>query len=568
MDDAGGVKAPPPAADREADGAPAGRRQRPRRDRPVRARLRRVLFSPIAFGILATNLVVMLLAVVGFMLTDEYRDGLVESKLQAARGEAQLLAQALANGSIPETAVRPSLDGDLATLFLYGLGRSVEGRTRIYGVPTRDFNAPADGVSPISRELADTRRIFEVVSEAALPPVGDEPFWRGVAYKAGAVFARIERALDGDLYRKAEAARLEDEVAEALTGRLSQQVRFNEDGELVASVSAPVRRVQTVHGVVTVELGGIEALLDRSRQAATPYLVIAFAANLAAALILTARIALPLRLLAISAERVRAGAAGSNRTRIPDFTRRRDEIGHLSGALRSMTSALFSRLEAIETFAADVAHELKNPLTSIRSAADTLPIAATDAARDKLLHVIRKDVERMDRLITDISNASRLDADLAREAREVVDIERLLTNVIDVYHATRKEGAPDVRFVSPGAPAPVFGFTTPLGQVFRNLIDNALSFSPDDGTVTVRIEDAPGVVRVAVEDEGPGVPEDLREKIFDRFYTERPKSAAKGDNSGLGLAICRQIVSAHGGAIRAEDAAPGARFVVEIPRAR
>ena len=289
-------------------------------------------------------------------------------------------------------------------------------------------------------------------------------------------------------------------------------------------------------------------------------------------------IAQPIRQLAIAADRVREGIAAAGRARIPDFTNRRDEIGELSGSLKSMTAAIYARIEAIESFAADVAHELKNPLTSIRSASETLSLAKTPEQQDKLMAVIQKDVARMDRLITDISNASRLDAELARETREAVDLSQLIKDIVSMYGETRSEGSARVEFKDHLQSAYILGNPTALGQVMRNLIDNARSFSPPEGTVRVFI-DGPtqrsNIIRIVVEDDGPGIPPDNLESVFARFYTKRPQGSAFGNNSGLGLAISRQIVSSHGGRIFAENrledpsdpAGPrkGARFIVELP---
>jgi two-component system sensor histidine kinase ChvG len=232
-------------------------------------------------------------------------------------------------------------------------------------------------------------------------------------------------------------------------------------------------------------------------------------------------------------------------------------------------------MDAIERFAADVSHEIKNPLTSIRSALETLPLVKTDEQRARLTNLLQQDVRRLDRLITDISNASRLDAELSRDRPRAIDLKELLGDIIGVYEAGQKPGEPPVRFVSTADSARVIGRDIPLGQVFRNLIDNARSFSPPDGEVRVSLErddsqpDLP--LRVRVEDDGPGIPADNLETVFERFYTSRPKGTAFGANSGLGLAIVRQIIDAHGGHVHAENrtgpdgAVLGARFEVRLP---
>jgi two-component system, OmpR family, sensor histidine kinase ChvG len=281
--------------------------------------------------------------------------------------------------------------------------------------------------------------------------------------------------------------------------------------------------------------------------------------------------------LADAAESVRRRI--QSRVEIPDFTRRRDEIGHLSGTLRDMTSALYSRIEGIERFAADVAHELKNPLTSLRSAVETLPVAKTEQSRARLLEVIQHDVRRLDRLISDISDASRLDAELQRqEAAAPVDLARLLNTVVAVANEVKRDDAVKVtlRFEGGGMRAfQVPGHDSRLGQVVDNLIENARSFSPPGGTVRVTCRRAKGNVEILVDDEGPGVRPEAVEKIFERFYTDRPHQGF-GQNSGLGLSISKQIVEAHGGAIWVENRiaattaveAPkvvGARFIVRLP---
>jgi two-component system sensor histidine kinase ChvG len=276
------------------------------------------------------------------------------------------------------------------------------------------------------------------------------------------------------------------------------------------------------------------------------------------------------RRLAGSAEMVRRRTG--SRVEIPDFTRRRDEIGHLSGALRDMTDALYSRIEAIESFAADVAHELKNPLTSMRSAVETLPLAKSDASRARLLEVIEHDVKRLDRLISDISDASRLDAELQRRETGAVDLSQLLTTVVTIANQVRLDDGVTVSLKFEGSPRAfvVPGHDSRLGQVVDNLIDNARSFSPPGGSVRITCRRLKQEIEIMVDDDGPGVRSEALEKIFQRFYTDRPHQGF-GQNSGLGLSISKQIVEAHRGSIRAENrrdvdgSTLGARFIVRLP---
>jgi two-component system sensor histidine kinase ChvG len=293
--------------------------------------------------------------------------------------------------------------------------------------------------------------------------------------------------------------------------------------------------------------------------------------------LLASTIAGPVRRLADGAERVRRRI--QTRVEIPDFTGRRDEIGHLSGTLRDMTNALYSRIEAIEMFAADVAHELKNPLTSLRSAVETLPLARNENSRARLLAVIEHDVKRLDRLISDISDASRLDAELQRHDMAPVDLRRLLTTLTGVANETRlgHDVAVEVRFEGrgPNDALSLPGHDSRLGQVISNLLSNAQSFSKPGDKVRIICRRVRGEIEIIIDDDGPGIGVDALERIFERFYTDRPHQGF-GQNSGLGLSISKQIIEAHGGRIWAEnrpgpadeDGAPtvaGARFVVRLP---
>jgi two-component system sensor histidine kinase ChvG len=290
---------------------------------------------------------------------------------------------------------------------------------------------------------------------------------------------------------------------------------------------------------------------------------------LLSSLYLAGAIAEPVKRLAAAADRVRFGRGA--RREIPNFPERDDEIGDLADSLKAMTTDLYDRIDAIESFAADVAHELKNPLTSLASAVEMFSRAKDEESRARLLAIVRGDIKRINRLITDISDASRLDAELSRETPQPVIVSRLLSTIIDIYRMT--ENPLGVEFVLDdqlAAGAIVRGRDERLGQVFRNLIDNAISFSPRGGKVTVTATSHQNTVRVTVEDEGPGIPPDNLESIFQRFYTERPTESF-GRNSGLGLSIARQIITGAGGHMWAENRAAGgaqgggARLVVELP---
>jgi two-component system sensor histidine kinase ChvG len=278
----------------------------------------------------------------------------------------------------------------------------------------------------------------------------------------------------------------------------------------------------------------------------------------------------------MAAERLRIGHGRADE--IPDFTRRRDEIGELSRALREMTAALWLRMDATERFAADVAHELKNPLSSLASAIETLGRVTDPTQQQRLLAIVREDVMRLDRLISDISNASRLDAELSRAEAQPVELLTLLSTLADIHQTAtenkgQSEGAPPAIALDVPRGLVVRGIESRLGQVFQNLISNALSFSPPGGTVAVAASRQGGIATVVVEDQGPGIPAAKLDAIFDRFYSERPAGEAFGTHSGLGLSIAKQIVETLGGSIRAENRidadgkVAGARFVVALPLA-
>jgi two-component system sensor histidine kinase ChvG len=278
-------------------------------------------------------------------------------------------------------------------------------------------------------------------------------------------------------------------------------------------------------------------------------------------------IAEPVQRLSHAADEVRSGHAG--RVAIPTLDDRRDEIGDLATSLSAMTRALYDRIDAIEAFAADVAHELKNPLTSLKSAVEMLTRANTDEARVRMMGIVRNDVKRIDRLISDISDASRLDAELSRESAGRINLRHLLDTIVEVYGATEIARGVHIALkddLPPGAAT--LALDERLGQVFRNLIDNAISFSPDGGAVEISAGVDGGFARILVDDNGPGIPPENLESIFDRFYTSRPADHF-GNNSGLGLSIARQIVEAAGGTIVAANRdGGGACFVVRLPLVR
>ena len=350
------------------------------------------------------------------------------------------------------------------------------------------------------------------------------------------------------------------EVATALTGTSVPIVRINDKGEMVVSVAVPIQRMRAVLGVLLLSTrgGDIDNIVAAERWGIVRVSLFAAAITIVLSVILANTIAGPVQRLASAAERVRHSVKA--RAEIPDFTDRTDEIGHLSGALRDMTNALYRRIDAIESFAADVAHELKNPLTSLAERdRDACRSVKNEESKQRLMEIIQHDVKRLDRLISDISDASRLDAELAREDAKPVDMADLIRTTVSLFNDIHRGDMQGVTFeiaYAPGAhPYRVTGHDSRLSQVIVNLLDNAISFSPPGGRVNVAARRIGSEIQIAVEDEGPGIPEENLERIFERFYTDRPQESF-GQNSGLGLNISRQIVVAHGGRLYAENRPP------------
>ncbi|OYW34094.1 MAG: histidine kinase, partial [Azorhizobium sp. 12-66-6] len=407
--------------------------------------------------------------------------------------------------------------------------------------------------------LLDTRALYSKgeILRFDLPPPDEPPpgllarGWRGVQGWIG----RGELPL----YREfgPQSGKEYPEVASAALGQKASAVRVDERGRVVVSVAVPIQRFRAILGelLLSTQGGEIDAAVEAERFVIVSVFLVAAVVMVLISILLAGTIADPVRKLADAAERVRRRI--KTRVEIPDFTGRSDEIGHLSGALRDMTNALYNRIEAIESFAADVAHELKNPLTSLRSAVETLPLARNDVSRGRLMEVIQHDVKRLDRLISDISDASRLDAELQRQEATDVDLKQMLEMVVGMAQDVRKDDGVSVALKferAAGAPANyvLIGHASRLGQVVDNLVSNARSFSPPGSTVTVTCRRLKQGAEIVVDDQGPGVRPDALTRIFERFYTDRPQQNF-GQNSGLGLSISRQIVEAHGGKIWAQN---------------
>ncbi len=491
------------------------------------------------------------------------RVGLIEARKESLTTQGDLIVSVLAEGATvgqPE----PALQRQLARRLLRRLTLSPKVSARLYdneGKLVGDYALLSDKVR--NQELPDIDKP-NVLQNAA----------NGLSNMFDTVARSIQTRASHSIFQQIS---LEEELAMAAKGEIIASERINPNGTRVVSVSIPIKRVSAVVGILTLEASDVTEIVRRERAALLPFMMVAIIVSLMSAALLTYMIARPLRRLSLAADRVRSGAA--EKLELPQITRRQDEIGELANSLEAMTAALFDRIVANEAFAADVAHELKNPLTSIRSAVETSERVTDPAAQEKLRKVIASDVRRLDRLITDISNASRLEAEVARQPNEPFDLEKLLGDLAYTYDAIRDDDQPYVSFKKDDDESEllVLGRESPLGQVFRNLIENARSFSPPNGKVEissrhVRI-DGNLFVETTVEDEGPGIPPDKLEKIFMRFYTDRPAGAKFGLNSGLGLSIVLQIIETHRGTVEAgnridgDGNITGAVFTVRLPAA-
>ena len=557
-------------------------------------------FSSLTRRIVVLNLIGLAILVSGILYLNQFRAGLIDAKVQSLLTQGEIIARAIGASAGVDTnevqldpeklleteqgqaddddalsnSLEFTIDPERAAPILRPLVKPTGSRARIYN---------RDGALILDSDTFYSRG--EVLRYDLPPPDAEKSdaltsFWQAVKTQLN--------QYDLPLYTEIGGAngKAYPEVATALTGTSVPIVRVNDKGELVVSVAVPIQRMRAVLGVLLLSTrgGDIDNIVAAERWGIVRVSLFAAAVTIVLSVILANTIAGPVQRLSAAAESVRHSVKA--RAEIPDFTDRSDEIGHLSGALRDMTTALYKRIDAIESFAADVAHELKNPLTSLRSATETLPLAKTDESKERLMEIIQHDVRRLDRLISDISDASRLDAELAREDARPVDMAELLRTTVSLFNDIHRGDTPEVVFdiaYAPGAhPYRVTGHDSRLSQVIVNLLENAISFSPPGGRIAVVTRRIGAEIQIAVEDEGPGIPEENLERIFERFYTDRPQENF-GQNSGLGLNISRQIVVAHGGRLWAENRPPaglgrgkgdagdknsgGARFVIRLPAA-
>ena len=534
---------------------------------PRRRRRHGPRLSPLTRRIIAVNVLPLALLALGFLYLGKFESSLIGQQVEALRTQGEIFAAALGEGAVLDSP-------DEGELLLPDLARQM---MRRLVAPT---HTPARLFDKDGKLVADSQ-VFsgpgDAVQVTELPaPEENEGFFTRLSHEIyDWVAGLLPRRRGYPLYHDGRAAADFPEVMSALHGEGGQAVRRDpRDRMLVISVAVPVQRYKEVLGAVmlTSVNGELEAEVRKVRFEALRIFGVALMVTILLSAYLASTIARPVRRLAEAAERAEGRGA---RIEIPDLTQRGDEIGDLSRSLREMTHALWLRMAAIESFASDVAHEIKNPLSSLRSAVETAVRIHDPVKQQRLLSIILDDIERLSRLITDISDASRLDAELSRDTMEPIDLTGMLRALVDIHETTRSEGTAKVVLIPSERRRGFYvsGIESRLSQVFLNLISNAVSFSPPGGEIRVRAREDGRAVLITVEDDGPGIPPDKLTTIFDRFYTERPAAEKFGTHSGLGLSISKQIVEAHRGRVWAENRHDGqgkvcgARFLIRLPEA-
>lgn len=531
---------------------------------------RRSRISGLTLRILAINLFAVAIPLFGLLYMDRYQDNLIAAELEALTRQGSIFSKGVAALAVePEFSEATELSKDLVR-------RMVRHASDQFGTRLRLF-------APDGHLMADSNsfgRKGGVVQIRPLPPPREAGFdpgaWADELYDL--LVNRLPRRGDFPRYVETvnQSAADYPEAVDALRGRRAQAVRTGPDGGLILTSAVPVRRYKQVLGALMLSIDGHE-IDDAMRDVRFEILGVfafVFAVTILLSLYLAGTITRPVQRLAAAAERIRRDR--NRETEIPAFEGRGDEIGDLARAMREMTEALWQRMDAIDRFAADVAHEIKNPLTSVRSAVETAARVQDPEKQKKLMAIVLDDVQRLDRLISDISESSRIDAELSRSGAEIVDLAAILATLAEVYGTTDNPHGVRVEIaVNGSADLSVRGSESRLVQVIRNLVANAITFSPEGGTVrlTAGADPVDGrEVIVTVEDNGPGIPENKLDAIFDRFYSERPSGEKFGTHSGLGLSISRQIVDASSGRLWAENrtgadaSVIGARFVIRLPR--
>ena len=527
--------------------------------------IRERILSPITRRILAINVLALGFLGAGILYLDEYKSNLIQTDLSGLLTQAEMFSVALSEGAVARSPAGQYRISEISNQIVRRMVKPTGIRARLFGV---------DG-----HLIADSRLLLGpggMVSVEKLPPPDSSSRF---LVKAFELFEKIADQVFGakqhEPYEEKARQHAKDykEVKVALSGNFVKNVRTLDDEHLLFMAAVPVQRYKQVLGVllVTKSSTDIDAALYETRHEILQIFALALCLTILLSLYLSRTIALPLRRLAVAAEQVRYDH--SRRHRIPNMEDRDDEIGELAATLNDMTDALWQRMDAIDHFAADVAHEIKNPLSSLRSAVETMARLKDPNQKKKLMDIIGEDVNRLDRLISDISDASRLDAELSRAETRPTNIAEMLEILTNIHNKTKHDKEPRVALIinHGSGSVTVAGIDSRLAQVFRNLMINASTFSPPESIILIKITKSEENIIIYIDDQGPGIPPGNEERIFERFYTERADTEQFGTHSGLGLSISKQIIEAHHGKILAKNlknelgTIVGARFVVTLP---
>ena len=521
--------------------------------------------SPLTLKIWSINIIAIFVVLIAVLHLDRYEDSLIQSELEALEHQAELFANALS-----EVAVKndPGIHSYLSSIAVQNvINRSAlrsPARSRVFDTAGRlladSQELPGRVPSVITKPLA-----------SVFPDIFFQKFFNDFFQQFFNSSIQVRRPINEA--HKIQLAHTFPEVISALKGSSIKTVKLRETGESLLTVAVPIQKYKRVLGVLLLSVKDekVDAAFSSYQKELIIAVVIALVITSALSLYLSRSITKPILSLASAAEKIKNDRSG--RSEIPEVSKRDDELGDLSRALIEMTNNLWQRLDAIEKFAADVSHEIKNPLTSIKSAIETATKIKDSGKRDQLLTVILDDVNRLDRLITDISDSSRLDAELSREKFEAIDIESLLLAFYQLrkFQKRFEQKSLTLNIEKGEKQLLILGHESRIVQVIDNIVNNAITFAPVNSNINISVSADTTDVKITIDDEGPGIPENKLDAIFERFYSERPAAEKFGLHSGLGLSICKQIVEAHNGKIFAKNRTgyqndiTGARFIITLP---
>ena len=537
------------------------------RKKEKKSLLRKRRVSPLTIKILSINVIAIFVVFTAVLHLDRYEDSLIQTELEGLERQATLFANALSEVAV---ARNPGTQNYL----------SITAVQNVIDRSALDSPARSRVFSTGGELLADSYRLpgrVPSVTTKPLASVSPNIFFQKFLdnFFQDFFYSTTQQHVPNYQQHTIQLARAFPEVISALRGSSITTVKATTTGRKLLTVAMPIRKkYKPVLGVLLLSSDdkNINAAFNSYQKELIIAVVIAIIITSALSLYLSRSITRPIRRLASAAEKIRSDRNGQQE--ISEVSERNDELGELSKALTQMTDDLWQRLDAIEKFAADVAHEIKNPLTSIRSAVETASKIKDNEKRDKLLALILDDVHRLDRLITDISDSSRLDTELSREKFTAIDIRKLLLAFYELRTSQKKFGEKNLTLdiMEENAELLILGHEIRIVQVIDNIVDNAITFSPPHGNINIVVSADTKSVTITIDDQGPGIPKGKLDAIFDRFYSERPPTEKFGLHSGLGLSICKQITEAHNGEITAENRldpqsiTKGARFIITLPR--